>query len=627
MKYASAVCAAFTAILLSTTALAQSGTIKSIRLSSGGVAEYVRSLNVGDDGNAVVEVPTDQMDDFLKTLVVSGPAPVKGLSTTGPGMIEETFKVLPIKPQDLDSAAGVLRALRGAPVSANGVKGRIVGVEPPTEKQRARLIVLLDSGAFDVAEIGGAMTYKLDDPKDAEMVSRAAELLSSDRVQGTRTVTIALDGKASEAVDISYVVAAPLWKPSYRIIVDAKGKARLQAWAVLENASGEDWQGVSVSLTSGRPVTLRQRLYARTWPQREEVPAAAAYLDLAGARRGMIGGALLNQEATEAPAPVMAAPAATVTATADEGDVVANFDLPGTYDLRNGETISVPILDREIKAEFVALYREGAQHPDAALVLTNDTGISLPPAVAAVYDEKGRYVGDARIGNMKPGGMETAKFAADQKIDQEMATTTSSAFRTVVVKDGYLDATLERRLRKTFTAWGADADRKFVAEGPAMAGWELVPSEGVEETPQGARATVVVPVGKKVSTTIEWRMVENETQAIADIDDTVILQWLDESPSPDIAEKLQGLVTARTAQKEAERDLSTVMQAIDDATSESSRISGMLASVGDTPLKQQFLQDLTEQEKSIKTLRAQRDEARVRLEKLRKELGEAIARL
>ncbi|MGM4913019.1 DUF4139 domain-containing protein [Rhizobium sp. 768_B6_N1_8] len=625
MKYASAVCAAFTAVLLSTTASAQSGTIKSIRLSSGGVAEYVRSLNVGDDGNAVVEVPTDQMDDFLKTLVVSGPAPVKGLSTTGPSMVDETFKVLPIKPQDLDSAAGVLRALRGAPVSANGVKGRIVGVEPPTEKQRARLIVMLDSGAFDVAEIGGAMAYKLDDAKDAEMIARAAELLSSDRVQGTRTVTIALDGKASAAVDISYVVAAPLWKPSYRIIVDAKGKARLQAWAVLENASGEDWHGVSISLTSGKPVTLRQRLYARTWPSRPEV--STAFLDGAGAKRSMVEGALLNRPAAEAPAPVMAAPAATVTATANEGDVVANFDLPGAYDLKNGETISVPILDREIEAKFVALYREGAQHPDAALVLTNDTGSSLPPAIAAVYDEKGRYVGDARIGNMKPGGVETATFAADQKIEQEMATTTSSSFRTVVVKDGYLDATLERRMRKTFTAWGADADRTFIAEDLGMAEWELVPSENVEETPQGARATVIVPAGKKVSTTIDWRMTESETQAIADIDDTVILQWLDEGPSPEIAEKLRRLVTARTAQTEAERDLSTVMQAIEDATSESSRISAMLASVGDTPLKQQFLHDLTEQERSIKELRAQRDEVRTRLEKLRKELGEAIARL
>lgn len=625
MKYASTICAALTAILLSTTAFAQTGTIKSIRLSSGGVAEYVRSLNVGDDGNAVVDVPTDQMDDFLKTLVVSGPAPVKGLSTTGPGMVDETFKVLPIKRKDLDSAAAVLRALRGAPVSANGVKGRIVGVEPATEKQRARLIVMLDRGAFDVAEIGGAMAYKLDNPKDAEMVARAVELLSSDGVQGTRAVTISLNGKASAAVDISYVVAAPLWKPSYRIIVDAKGKARLQAWAVLENASGEDWKGVSISLTSGKPVTLRQRLYARTWPSRPE--AEAAYLDVASAKRGMVAGALLNEPAAEAPAPVIAAPAATIAAAADEGDVVANFDLPGAYDLKNGETISVPILDREIGAEFVALYRDGAQHPDAALMLTNDTGTSLPPAVAAVYDEKGRYVGDARIGNVKPGGVEKATFAADQKIEQEMAITNSSSFRTVVVKDGYLDATLERRVRKTFTAWGADADRKFVAEDPGMPGWELVPSEGVEETPQGARATVVVPAGKKVSTSIEWRMVESETQAIADIDDAVILQWLDEGPSPEIAEKLRGLVTARTAQKEAERDLSAVMQAIEDATSESSRISGMLASVGDTPLKQQFLEDLTEQEKSIKELRAQRDEARARLEKLRKELGEAIARL
>ncbi|MBB3462664.1 DUF4139 domain-containing protein [Rhizobium sp. BK377] len=625
MKYTSAVCAALTAVLLSTTAFAQTGTIKSIRLSSGGVAEYVRTLDVRDDGNAIVEVPTDQMDDFLKTLVVSGPAPVKGLSTTGPGMVDETFKVLPIKPQDLDSAAGVLRALRGAPVSANGVKGRIVGVEPATEKQRARLIVMLDSGAFDVAEIGGAMAYKLDDPKDAEMIARAAELLSSDGLQGTRAVTIALDGKASSAVDISYVVAAPLWKPSYRIIVGAKGKARLQAWAVLENASGEDWRGVSISLTSGKPVTLRQRLYARTWPSRVDV--SSAYLDVAGAKRAVVGGALLNKPEAEASAPVMAAPAATIAATADEGDVVANFDLPGAYDLKNGETISVPILDREIKAEFVALYRDGAQHPDAALVLTNDTGTSLPPAVAAVYDEKGRYVGDARIGNVKPGGVEKATFAADQKIEQEVASAISSSFRTVIVKDGYLEATLERRLRKTFSVWGADADRTFVAEDPGMAGWELVKSEGVEETPQGARATVIVPAGKRVSTTIEWRMAESETQAIADIDDTVILQWLDEGPSPEIASKLQGLVTARKAQKEAERDLSRVMQAIEDATSESSRISGLLSSVGDTPLKQQFLQDLTEQEKSIKALRAQRDEARDRLEKLRKELGEAIARL
>ncbi|MBB3561307.1 chaperonin cofactor prefoldin [Rhizobium sp. BK512] len=625
MKYASVVCAALTAVLLSTTAFAQTGTIKSIRLSSGGVAEYVRSLNVGEDGNAVIDVPTDQMDDFLKTLVVSGPAPVKGLSTTGPDMVDETFKVLPIKPQDLDSAAGVLRSLRGAPVSANGVKGRIVGVEPASEKQRARLIVMLDSGAFDVAEIGGAMAYKLDDPKDAEMISRAAELLSSDGVQGSRAVTIALEGKASAAVDISYVVAAPLWKPSYRIIVDAKGKARLQAWAVLENASGEDWHGVSISLTSGKPVTLRQRLYARAWPSRPEVDFA--YLDLGGAKRSKFGGALANKPLAEAPAPVEAAPAATIGATADEGDVVANFDLPGVYDLKNGETISVPILDREIKAEFVALYRDGAQHPDAALVLTNDTGTSLPPAVAAVYDDKGRYVGDARIGSVKPGGVEKATFAADQKIEQEVASAISSSFRTVIVKDGYLEATLERRLRKTFSVWGADADRTFVAEDPGMAGWELVKSEGVEETPQGARATMIVPAGKKVSTTIEWRMAESETQAIADIDDTVILQWLDEGPSPEIASKLQGLVTARKAQKEAERDLATVMQAIEDATSESSRISGLLSSVGDTPLKQQFLQDLTEQEKSIKALRAQRDEARDRLEKLRKELGEAIARL
>ncbi len=120
MKYASAVCAAFTAVLLSTTTSAQSwNDQESIRLSIGEVAEYVRSLNVEDDGNAIVEVYHDKVGriDTMKTIVVSGPAPVKGLSTTSPSMVDEAFKVLPIKLQDLDSAAGVLGSSEEARLS------------------------------------------------------------------------------------------------------------------------------------------------------------------------------------------------------------------------------------------------------------------------------------------------------------------------------------------------------------------------------------------------------------------------------------------------------------------------------------------------------------------------------
>ena len=38
-----------------------------------------------------------------------------------------------------------------------------------------------------------------------------------------------------------YVVEAPIWKTSYRLVLDKDGKPYLQGWAVVENPTDEDW--------------------------------------------------------------------------------------------------------------------------------------------------------------------------------------------------------------------------------------------------------------------------------------------------------------------------------------------------------------------------------------------------
>ncbi len=67
----------------------------------------------------------------------------------------------------------------------------------------------------------------------------------------------------------------------------------------------------------------------------------------------MVEGALLNgpDHSRKHLALEWPLPAATVTATANEGDVVANFrsSRRRAQGLKNGETISVPILVREIE--------------------------------------------------------------------------------------------------------------------------------------------------------------------------------------------------------------------------------------------------------------------------------------
>ena len=57
--------------------------------------------------------------------------------------------------------------------------------------------------------------------------------------------------------------AAPMWKPTYRVVLPekGKGKALLQGWAVVDNTSGEDWRDVKLALTSGAPIAFRYDLH------------------------------------------------------------------------------------------------------------------------------------------------------------------------------------------------------------------------------------------------------------------------------------------------------------------------------------------------------------------------------
>jgi hypothetical protein len=68
-------------------------------------------------------------------------------------------------------------------------------------------------------------------------------------------------GGVEHDVIIAYVVESPIWRPTYRIVVDPEKKsALLQGWAVVQNMSGEDWENVRLSVTEGAPLTFRADL-------------------------------------------------------------------------------------------------------------------------------------------------------------------------------------------------------------------------------------------------------------------------------------------------------------------------------------------------------------------------------
>ena len=79
---------------------------------SGQVCNSVNRRLGGDCSSATVDrnaeididVPLDQVDDILKSIVIrDGGGHVKSLSLAGPTPVDETFKTLPFKPSDLTS--------------------------------------------------------------------------------------------------------------------------------------------------------------------------------------------------------------------------------------------------------------------------------------------------------------------------------------------------------------------------------------------------------------------------------------------------------------------------------------------------------------------------------------------
>ena len=84
----------------------------------------------------------------------------------------------------------------------------------------------------------------------------------TDNTPGMLDMTIRVPGAGTRDVVLTYVTEAPAWKPSYRVMVDGAGKVTLQAWAIVDNTSGEDWQSVRVGVGSSSALAFRYDLHS-----------------------------------------------------------------------------------------------------------------------------------------------------------------------------------------------------------------------------------------------------------------------------------------------------------------------------------------------------------------------------
>ncbi|MET3927923.1 DUF4139 domain-containing protein [Devosia sp. 2618] len=631
--------------------------IEAVTLSAGGLAEIRRGVHVNGTDALGFDVPIDQVSDILKSLLVYDPAGgVASITLDGPSAVDETFRGLPFTPDDMNALPTLLRSLQGISVRAASagrvVEGMVLGVSGEQEGKDGEplLSVMTKEGQIAVLKLRSDTQLDILDAAMREKLRAAATVSGKSQIEDMRAVTIALQGGTARDVWLDYVVPAPIWKTAYRLILDADGVARLQAWAVIENATGEDWSDVSLTLTSGAPVTLSQRLYDRYWHQRPEIAvlAQASAPPPPDQFKGMAleqSADMLNREMSFdmpvvqaapafAPAPISGGMASgpVAQAVAADGETAATYALPTPVNLLAGQTLSVPFIDTELSAERIALYRPelGDVHPISALRLKNTTGASLSPGIVTVYapQEEG-YAGDAQLMGVPSEESRMLSFASDRKVEVttdrgEQQTT----YRASVAK-GVFRMTSTTRSETVYTIKGAqDAARTVIIEQPRSEGWTFSSPSLDEQTPTHYRLRASVEAGGTAEVRATIERTNSDEFGLVDADASSLTYWASLTDDPKVSAILADLIERRGELATIEQTVYGLDADLENASDTQARIRENLAAVpADSTLAQRYIASLEEQEDRIVDLEARRQQAQQQLTEKQQALADSVSDL
>jgi hypothetical protein len=267
--------------------------IRRVVLFNTGVGYLQREGQI--DGKARVELSfaASDMNDLLKSLILQdgGGGKVSAVQYDSHDPIEKTLRSFAIDLSANPTFGQILNQARGERIEVlphekplkDGEKkqsrrpklvGTIVGMETQAKPNELREVELLNLTTAD-----GLQTIPLENVQSIRFLNTTLEkefqraLLVLARAHDTqkRSINLAFQGDGKRTIRVGYVVERPIWKTSYRLRIEDGKKLFLQAWAMVENTSDDDWSDVHMVLVSGRPISFKMNLYEPLYIPRPEV--------------------------------------------------------------------------------------------------------------------------------------------------------------------------------------------------------------------------------------------------------------------------------------------------------------------------------------------------------------------
>src|SRR5438105_631277 len=385
--------------------------------------------------------------------------------------------------------------------------------------------------SFDLADV---RSVKMADEGARRDVGEFANASASARRRDAKTIVVTSDGAGQREMVVSYTIAAPIWKTTYRVVLDSQGKPFFQGWAIVDNVSEEDWNKITLSLVSGSPVSFIQTIQKPFYRYRPVVgmpddlklepqtyePNEGGNSGSGGVGRGAgglaetvtvtagglakssrqaqsqlyqlpmnnramnnfsnltpgvsnnmtIDGTSLSDAITRPDSGVEAA------ATGSEVGDLFEYRIDQPVTVPRDRSALIPILQTRMEGERISIYNEGNRRdrPMGGMLLKNTTPLTLEDGALTVIDGDA-YAGEALLERLKPAEQRLISFALDlgTLVNARAKEDREPTFLVRVV-NGVFQAHYYQTSEKTYTLVNqTEKPRVVYIEHPVHQDWEL----------------------------------------------------------------------------------------------------------------------------------------------------------
>lgn len=229
-------------------------------------------------------------------------------------------------------------------------------------------------------------------------------------------VTVTLDAPREAELRLSYQVAGPGWTPSYRALLDTTTrKLRIERQALVAQATGEDWRGVKLVLSTGQPRRNTAGLTPAPWRIGVEPPPQQQVAREQSSRRLVDIAPAAPLAAAKAMAPERPLFDVNVfqNSFATEFDVAQPIDVPS-----NGQRVAMPLGQHEDTAQ-VAVRISPRLEQAGYLIAEIAQPEGVWPAGALQLYRDGAFVGNGQWsapGNVDGPARVTLSFGRDELV-------------------------------------------------------------------------------------------------------------------------------------------------------------------------------------------------------------------